>query len=447
MQNKRRTTTIAILGPFGWGNLGDAAIQDAVLAQIGSRRSDAHVVRIVGISLVPSDTRARHGIETYAYDTGAFARADLPDGGGTPDRTMPAGLSGRLRAFYRRGKHSLSWRFPRIWRILCEVGHTVYVGRILSKVHLLLISGGGQLDEFWGGPWHHPYTLFKWTVISRLTRTTVAFLSVGAGSIESPVSRWFLRRALNVARYRSYRDTGSKTMVREHLGRHFDDPVVPDMAFALPVSVAPERADGAKRLVVAVGPLPYCDPRIWPIRDMARYERYVGLLAEFCQSMSMMLADVTLRFFVGETRHDPRVIRDVVERLASRGEDRSNPRIDVPRIDTVKDLISCLSDADIVVASRFHGALLSLLLRRPVLALSYERKVRQLMIDLGQGEYCLDIERADVGDMMAKVAEIQAKSELIKRDLDPRVARERNSVLAQFDRVVTSLLPTSAEGA
>lgn len=119
----------------------------------------------------------------------------------------------------------------------------------------------------------------------------------------------------------------------------------------------------------------------------------------------------------------------------------------MPRIDTVRDLISCLSDADIVVASRFHGALLSLLLRRPVLALSYERKVRQLMIDLGQDDYCLDIEQAEVGDMMAKVAEIQAKSELIKKDLDPRVARETDLVLAQFDRVITSLLPASAEGA
>jgi polysaccharide pyruvyl transferase WcaK-like protein len=434
MPEKRRTTTIAILGPFGWGNLGDAAIQDSVISQVGARRTDVRIVRIIGVSLVPADTRARHGIETYAYDTDAYVnrRRDAPEVGAS-------GTSARWRAFLDRVRHSMSWRFPRIWRIVCEVRHALYIARILGDVHVLVISGGGQLDEFWGGPWHHPFTLFKWTAIARLTRTTVAFLSVGAGSITSPLSRWFLRRALRVARYRSYRDAGSKAIVRDRLGADFDDPLVPDMAFGLPVSPGPPPADPAKRLVVAVGPLPYCDPRIWPKKDGPTYERYVDLLADFCQRM--MLADATVRFFVGETNQDPPVIGDVLGRLAGRGVDRSSPRIVAAQIQSVGELISCLFDVDIVVASRFHGALLSLLLRRPVLALSYERKVRQLMADLGQSRFCLDIEGATIGELMRLCAEIQVERNAIRSDLDIRVARATSEVLAQFDRVVTTLLP------
>ena len=440
MQVKRRTSTIAILGPFGWGNLGDAAIQDSVLTQIGFRRTDVRIVRIIGVSLVPADTRARHGIETYAYDTDAFAfrRRDLPSSGDAPDGNVLAKLASKLRAFYRRAKNSLKWRFPRVWKILHEVGHAVYVGRILTQVDLLLISGGGQLDEFWGGPWHHPYTLFKWTALARLTRTTVAVLSVGAGTITSPVSRWCLRRTLQAARYRSYRDAGSKAIVHDRLGPEFDDPIVPDMAFGLPVSPPPPE-NGARRLVVAVGPLPYYDPRVWPKKDAAIYGRYLNLLAEFCQAM--MAADVTLRFFVGEIQQDPPVIGDVLERLAGRGEDRSSPRLVVPRIESVSELISCLSDADIVLASRFHGALLSLLLRRPVLALSYERKVRQLMTDLGQGHFCLDIEQTSFGDLMTMFNQIHRTRDSVSAELDTRVAKETGAVLAQFDRVVAGLLP------
>ena len=436
MPQKRRTTTIAILGPFGWGNLGDAAIQDSVIAQVSARRTDVRIVRIIGVSLVPADTRARHGIETYAYDTDAYVnrRRDAPAEVGAP-----GSAASRWQAFLGRVRHSMSWRFPRIWRIVCEARHALYIARILGDVHVLVISGGGQLDEFWGGPWHHPFTLFKWTAIARLTRTTVAFLSVGAGSITSPLSRWFLRRALRVARYRSYRDAGSKAIVRDRLGADFDDPVVPDMAFGLPVAPGPPPADPAKRLVVAVGPLPYCDPRIWPKKDGPTYERYVDVLADFCQRM--MLADATLRFFVGETQQDPPVIGDVLDRLASRGVDRSSPRIVAARIQSVGELISCLSDADIVVASRFHGALLSLLLRRPVLALSYERKVRQLMADLGQSRFCLDIEGATIGEVMRLCAEIQAERRAIRNDLDVRVAKASSEVLAQFDRVVTTMLP------
>jgi polysaccharide pyruvyl transferase WcaK-like protein len=76
-----------------------------------------------------------------------------------------------------------------------------------------------------------------------------------------------------------------------------------------------------------------------------------------------------------------------------------------------------------------------------VLALSYERKVRQLMADLGQSRFCLDIEGATIGEVMRLCAEIQVERVSIRSDLDIRVARASSEVLAQFDRVVTTLLP------
>ena len=44
----------------------------------------------------------------------------------------------------------------------------------------------------------------------------------------------------------------------------------------------------------------------------------------------------------------------------------------------------------LVTAARLHGALLSILMHKPVVAVSYNRKVRILMEELGCPELCLE---------------------------------------------------------
>ena len=61
----------------------------------------------------------------------------------------------------------------------------------------------------------------------------IIFASIGAGPIQHPLSRWFMKSAARAAHYRSYRDTVSKAFM-ESIG--FDarnDPIYPDIAFAL----------------------------------------------------------------------------------------------------------------------------------------------------------------------------------------------------------------------
>lgn len=55
----------------------------------------------------------------------------------------------------------------------------------LEDVNLLIVSGGGQLDDYWGGAWHHPYTLLMWGLLARLRNVPYKFISVGAGPLDS----------------------------------------------------------------------------------------------------------------------------------------------------------------------------------------------------------------------------------------------------------------------
>jgi polysaccharide pyruvyl transferase WcaK-like protein len=81
-----------------------------------------------------------------------------------------------------------------------------------------------------------------------------------------------------------------------------------------------------------------------------------------------------------------------------------------------------------------------------VLALSYERKVRQLMTDLGQGKLCVDIEQAGIERLTEMFADLESRRDSIVEELDRRVKRETDAVLAQFDRVVSTLLPAPTPG-
>ena len=101
-------------------------------------------------------------------------------------------------------------RLPRTAVVRSEIRHSLAGYRFLHAQDLVVVSGGGQLDEEWGGPWGHPYSLFKWAILARFARVPFVIASVGACKSTSIISRFFLKVALRVAAYRSYRDKNSR---------------------------------------------------------------------------------------------------------------------------------------------------------------------------------------------------------------------------------------------
>jgi polysaccharide pyruvyl transferase WcaK-like protein len=79
--------------------------------------------------------------------------------------------------------------------------------------------------------------------------------------------------------------------------------------------------------------------------------------------------------------------------------------IDEP-IRSVSDLLSQISETDIVVATRFHNAVLSLLSGKPTISISFHHKCASLMNTMDMFKYCLDI------DALSGQALIEAFSDL-----------------------------------
>lgn len=414
MQQKDKVETIGIMGPWH-SNLGDAAIQEAMMQHIEKYRPNA---TIVGFSLSPEQTEARHGIKSFPL-------------------SWHGEYSDKLQFLWNLRNHSN----PKIqklgkWftRAPLEVWFWAQAFKSLRGVKMFFISGGGQLDDYWGGPWSHPYTLFKFAVLARLRRAKVYFVSVGAGPLDSPLSRFFDRLALAAASYRSYRDADSRKYVTEVVGFKRNDFVYPDLAFSWQVKEHHyNQASTGTRPIIAIGPMSYFDPRIWPEKDETVYHNYLSKLATFTEWL--LENNYTILFITGEAVHDRWAIDDLRHILSERGVSAQNDQIIDEHIETVEDLMSKLATVSAVVASRFHGVLLSLLLHKPVVALSYHRKINELMADTGQSEYCLSIADFQVETLQERFKSLETNSAKASAQISERVSTYQSALNEQYARI------------
>src|SRR5262249_14427576 len=150
------------------------------------------------------------------------------------------------------------------------------------SVDILVICGGGQLLEssggpwaFVGGPWQFPFTIFKWALLARLTRARCMVLNVGAGPLVRPLSKWFVRSALSLSDYASFRDEQSMAFVN-HIGFKGRTYFFPDGAYSLdtpPLSSGP--ASKRDKVVVGLAPMAYGDPRLSPKHDPIAYNDFI----------------------------------------------------------------------------------------------------------------------------------------------------------------------------
>lgn len=414
---------IGLMGPFGYGNLGDAAIQDAMIQNIRRFFPDAE---IYGFSLNPEDTEARHGIKSYP-----ISRMSWREDG---NRSMS--LMERLTAWMRNHPKRFVRQLERwVRRGPLEFGMIVDAFKALKGFDLFIISGGGQLDDYWGGggPWSHPYTLLKWGGLARLRGAKFMFVSVGAGPLDAKLSRLFIRSALSIASYRSYRDEYSRQYVARVVGFQKDDPVYPDLAFSLHTDL-PEVSpiEPTPRKIVGIGPVGYFREGCWPEADAEIYAHYLHKLATFVEGV--IHKQYAIVFLPGETYYDQLAMDDLKQVLALRGVDLAAHILDVSIL-TVTDLLVQIQRIDFVVVSRFHNLLLSQLLNKPALALSYQAKIDSLMASTEQAQYCFPIQSFDEQVLLKSFADLEAQQEVVRQQVRTHIQQYRDALQQQYERI------------
>lgn len=314
-----------------------------------------------------------------------------------------------------------------------EVRRCASAVRLLKDTDMLVMTGTGMLGDFGIVPFDLHYDILRWSVIAKLCRCKLLFVSVGAGPIRKRVSRWFVKWSLSLADYRSYRDRFSKEYLASIGFDTNGDAVYPDLAFSLPPALLPaHRTREGRNPVVGVG-LMTPDDGHHPQRADAAYRAYVSALARFVTWL--LEHEYTVRLLIGDVRYDARVRDDLRTLLEARGVKAPAGRLLDDPIASADDILSQIAAADVVVASRFHNVLLALMLGKPVVAISYHEKIRSLMSGLGLQEYCHDIDRLDVSRLIEQLAALEHHGDQITFHMNQQTSTYRTALDTQYDRI------------
>ena len=379
---------ITVFGNFGSSNYGNELTLVTVLSHLRRMHPDAEYCCVCPNPLA---VEARYGIEA-----------------------VPIALGRQL------------WRADVLRRYFSAFG-------LLWRSDVFLVPGTGLLTDAYGFPDWGLYSLFKWSVMAKVCRCRILFLSVGAGPIYSAKGRRLAKLALSLAGYRSYRDDASKRCLLDAGLRVAADPVYPDLVFGLPDSHVPSGRDRSRadRPVVGLGLMVYAGR--YSARDSSQsvYVAYMEALATFAEWLLEQGYDI--RFLTGDD-DDEVVIQEFVSLLRARVGAADERRLLHQPITSLDELLLQLGTVDLVVATRFHNVLLALVLEKPVIAISFHHKSAALMEEMGLAEYRHDINRMDATALIAQFQDVEARSELLKTRIAAGHRQFSAAVADQFSR-------------
>jgi polysaccharide pyruvyl transferase WcaK-like protein len=415
MQEREKTRKkIAFFGHFDSSNFGNESTLQAILYHLRCFHPDAEVTCIC---TGPEATVATHQIEAIPI-TERFVKSWFPR---NPIvrvlRRVCIGIPGEL----------CSW-VKGIVR--------------LRHIDMLIVPGTGLLTDAYGLLSWGPYNVFKWSLMAKVCHCKLLFVSVGAGPIYGALGRCFIKSALSLADFRSYRDNSTMQYLKGIGFRTDNDRVYPDLAFSLPEAAIPNQetktreavipsqdTKKSRRPVVGLGLMEYAGK--YSVSRPSN-EIYLAYLSNLVKLVKWLLAheyDVRLLSGdLGDTRARKK-FRDLLRGwLSARDEIHI---IDEPVV-SVENLLSQIAATDIVVATRFHNVLLALLCDKPVISISFHHKCASLMNAMGLSGYCLDINDLKSDTLIEKFCDLETNASKLKPLIREKVGEFRKGLDEQY---------------
>ena len=401
-RDDRTRKRVAFFGHFDSSNFGNESTLQAILYHLRCFHRDAEVTCICTGS---ETTSAAYQIEAIPI-TERFAKSWLP-----------------RNPFARALRRSFLGIPGELW------SWTKGLMR-LRRIDMLIVPGTGLLTDAYGLLNWGPYNMLKWSLMAKICRCKLLFVSVGAGPIYGTLGRCFVKSALSLADFRSYRDKPTMQYLMDIGFRADNDHVYPDLVFSLPVAAIPKQDTRSRgRSVVGLGLMGYAGKYSVSNPSNETYLRYLENLAKVVRWLLAHEYDVRLLSGdVGDTRARQE-FRDLLrEHLPVRDEVHI---IDEPVV-SVENLLSQIAATDIVVATRFHNALIALLCNKPIISISFHHKCESLMNAMGLSEYCLDIDDLKADKLIEKLCSIEENASRLKLSIREKVGEFRKTLDEQY---------------
>lgn len=395
---------VSFLGIFGQGNLGNESTLQAILYHLRQRLPDAEVNCIC---TGPNETTATHNISAVPM-RGIFVR---------PEFLRGHPLTRLLRKL--------------IIGIPSELYRWFVAFKILKDRDMLILPGTGILTDGYTGPFGWPYEIFKWSLMSLCRRCKLLYVSVGAGPIFHPLSRWLIKSALSLADFRSYRDNFTIEYLQSIGFSRNNDRVYPDLAFSLPQALIPVSDDhSSHKTVIGIGLMSYAGELSTKNRSGSVYLAYINNLTKF---VSWLLQQgYVVRFLIGNVLYDYRVTQDMLGLLQKHRVQYTEEQIIAEPISSVGQLLSQIAATDLVISPRYHNILFALMLNKPAISLSYHEKNDFLMVAMGLSKFCQNIEDFSVDRLTEQLRTLEKDSASLLPLIKRKTAAFRRALDEQY---------------
>lgn len=382
---------VGIFGKVGAGNIGNDASMEAVLGYLSAHQPDAIVD---AMCTGPDTVRARYGI------------------GAVP------------LFWHHKFKEQESGLTATALKVLGKGVDVVRTASWVRRHEVVIVPGAGVLEASLPMiPRGFPYALFLLSASGRIFGTKVAMVSVGAGAVNQPLTRWLFNSAARLASYRSYRDPGAREAMRRRGLDVTQDNVYPDLAFALP----PPPGGAVDEQTVAVGVMAYYGTNDERKQADEIYARYADGMKTFVR----WLVDTGHRvlLIVGDTNgSDDVVVQEILADLRARRPDLDPSAVAAAAaVSSYADVMRALQPVGSVVAIRYHNILCALKLCKPTISISYSPKHDVLMAEMGQPEFCQAVSTLDIGELIKLFGELENRSAELRQTM-----MERNAAKARL---------------
>jgi polysaccharide pyruvyl transferase WcaK-like protein len=396
---------VGVFGKVGAGNIGNDASMEAILGFLGTYCPEA---AISAMCTGPETLRTRYGI----------------------DDAVPLFWHNKFNA-----TGATSGMLKVVGRFLDTFRTAAWVGR----QDAVIVPGAGVLEASLPMvPRGWPYALFLLAAYGKILRTKVALVSVGAGAVKKPTTRWLMNSAARLAYYRSYRDPGAREAMRKRGLDVSSDEVYPDLAFSL----APPPVVPIDEQLVAVGVMDYRGSN--DERKLAEeiYARYAAAMKSFVRWLAEGGHKALL--LVGDTNgSDGAVVDDIIADVRETLPDLDPSTVTAAGVSSYSDVMKVLGPVNCVVAIRYHNVLCSLKLSKPTISIGYSPKHDDLLADMGLADFIQDVRTLDVDELKKRFSELEKRSAELQQIVAERNAAKAELLEAQFKKLSTSLFPHS----
>ena len=379
----KKSKKIAIFGHYGNKNYGD----ESIIENLNKIIPD---VELFCFSLNPEDSHINHNVKAYPIRRMKEKKKKNPVEKQQTELTEQNKKAAQENdSFKKKLKGSKVFTFLRkikniikgLKELPDEFGFFKESYKNIKDFDLLIVTGSNQFLDNFGGTWGFPYTLLKWSILCKIAGVKMAYASVGAGPLDRSLSKFFIHLAILGKSFISYRDNNSKKLVEKTIFP-INGQVYPDLAHSLNY-ISKNNVSVPK--VVGINPMPVYDRRYWYTHDDHLFQSYLKRMAKFIEELIAQKYQV---FMFNTMIKDLNVAYDIIDTLP----ESLRNKVSVKEAKSVDSLMSIIDSADLIIPTRFHGTILSLLADKPVLAICYYRKTRDIMTEMGQEKYTVDIE-------------------------------------------------------